>query len=81
MDLLKVLRIEEKNYGSSTGREWFRTNTEGELKIYSPTNGEYIASVYQCSPGDYEKVMKKAEEAYKYWRTVPAPKRERLYAR
>ncbi|NUN09381.1 MAG: aldehyde dehydrogenase family protein [Ignavibacteriaceae bacterium] len=75
MDLLKVLRIEEKNYGSSTGREWFRTNTEGELKIYSPTNGEYIASVYQCSPGDYEKVMKKAEEAYKYWRTVPAPKR------
>lgn len=75
MDLLKTLRIEDKNYGSSTGREWNKTTTEGELKIFSPTNGEFIASVYQCSADDYEKVMNRATEAFKYWRTVPAPKR------
>ncbi len=75
MDLLNILGVQEKNYGSSTGREWFKTTTEGELKIYSPTNGEYIASVYQCSADDYMKVMAKADEAYKTWRTVPAPQR------
>lgn len=75
MEFLKNLGIKEKNFGSSTGLKWNETTSEGELKIYSPATGEYIASVYQASDADYENVIKTAEEAFKYWRKVPAPKR------
>lgn len=75
MDFLKKLGIKEKNFGSSTGLKWNETTSEGELKIFSPATGEYIASVYQASDSDYENVIKTAQEAFKYWRKVPAPKR------
>lgn len=75
MEFLKNLGIKDKNFGSSTGLKWNETTSDGELKIYSPVDGEYIASVYQASDADYEKVVKTAEEAFKYWRKVPAPKR------
>ncbi|MBZ0198665.1 MAG: aldehyde dehydrogenase family protein [Ignavibacteriaceae bacterium] len=75
MEFLKQLGIKEKNFGCSTGQNWLETTTEGELKIYSPTNGKYIGSVYQCSEADYEKVLDTAIEAFKYWRMVPAPNR------
>lgn len=75
MEFLKNLGIKEKNYGSSTGLKWNETTSEGELKIYSPATGGYIASVYQASDADYENVIRTAEEAFKYWRKVPAPKR------
>ncbi len=73
--ILDVLGIEEKNYGMSTGLEWCTTTDRGELNIFSPTDGRKIASVYQASEADYEFVVKKAEEGFKYWRKVPAPRR------
>ena len=75
MEFLKKLGIKEKNFGSSTGTVWNETTDQGELKIYSPATGEYIASVYQASENDLGKLLKSSEEAFKYWRTVPAPKR------
>jgi aldehyde dehydrogenase (NAD+) len=75
MEFLNKLGIKEKNFGSSTGLLWNETTSAGELKIYSPVDGEYIASVYQASEEDYEKIIQTAEKAFKYWRTVPAPKR------
>lgn len=75
MDFLKKLGIEEKNYGASTGQNWLQTKTEGELKVVSPVDGKLIATVYQASTQDYNQVIEKAKEAFKYWRTVPAPKR------
>lgn len=75
MEFLKTLGIEEKNFGSCTGIEWNQTSDCGELKIYSPATGEFIASVYQASESDYDKIMEKATAAFKQWRKVPAPKR------
>ncbi|NPV12228.1 MAG: aldehyde dehydrogenase family protein [Ignavibacteria bacterium] len=75
MDFLKKLGIEEKNFGASTGQNWLQTTSEGELKIISPVDGKLIATVYQASIQDYNQVIEKAREAFKYWRTVPAPKR------
>ncbi len=75
MDFLKKLNVKEKNFGLSTGLKWNKTTSEGELKIYSPVTGEFIASVYQSSESDYESMIKTAQEAFKFWRTVPAPKR------
>jgi aldehyde dehydrogenase (NAD+) len=75
MDFLKTLGIKDKNFGSSTGLKWNETKDQGELKIYSPVTGEYIATVFQASAEDYDNVVNTAQEAFKYWRTVPAPKR------
>ncbi|MCK9279830.1 MAG: aldehyde dehydrogenase family protein [Melioribacteraceae bacterium] len=75
MNLLKKLGISKKNLGASTGVSWFSTKDQGELDIYSPVDGKYIASVYQASEQDYNFLMEKAHQAYLQWRCVPAPKR------
>jgi len=75
MDFLKTLKIEEVNYGSSTGREWNKTTENGQIAVHTPVDGKLIAKVYQASIEDYNAVVEKGQEAFKYWRTVPAPKR------
>lgn len=75
MDFLKILGIEAKNYGSSTGSEWNRTTDQGMLNIVSPVDGKAIADVYLASADDYENVVAKAHDAFLQWRQVPAPKR------
>ncbi len=75
MEFLKILGIKDSNDGASTGQQWLGSEGGGELRISSPATGEYIATVRQCTEEDYEKVMAKAEEAFLWWRTVPAPKR------
>lgn len=75
MEFLKTLGIKEKNLGASTGIKWYGSLKNDELKVYSPINGKYIASVYQANEKDYEKVVQKAHEAFLIWRKIPAPKR------
>ncbi len=75
MEFLEKLGIKEKNFGSCSGTKWNETTSEGELKIYSPTNGKYIASVYQASSEDYENMVAIGQKAFKVWRNMPAPKR------
>ncbi|MCK6623397.1 MAG: aldehyde dehydrogenase family protein [Calditrichaceae bacterium] len=75
MQFLKDLGIKEKNFGASTGLKWRETSDQGELKIVSPATNEYIASVYQASEADYEAIIRQAQEGFKVWRTIPAPKR------
>lgn len=75
MEFLKNLGINDKNFGASTGQNWFDTQTESELKIYTPTTGDYIASVYQSSENDYKKIIDFAKDAFLEWRKMPPPKR------
>ncbi len=75
MEFLKKLGIKQKNLGASTGLKWYGSFNGEELKVYSPINGKYIASVYQASAKDYDKVVAKAHEAFLQWRKIPAPKR------
>jgi aldehyde dehydrogenase (NAD+) len=75
MNFLDDLGIERKNQGVSSGMEWSDTVDNGELEVISPVDGKLIASVYLASANDYQKIVEKAEEAFKIWRRVPAPKR------
>lgn len=68
------LGIEDLTHGASTGSEWLTTSGT-TFESYSPTDGALIGSVNGATEADYEKVMVKAQEAFKTWRTVPAPKR------
>ncbi|NPA68883.1 MAG: aldehyde dehydrogenase family protein [Chlorobi bacterium] len=73
-DVLKRLGIKEVNPGVTTGTEWFKT--EGDITVSSsPINNKEIAKVQNGTLDDYEKVVKKAQEAFKEWRNVPAPVR------
>ena len=75
MEFLKILGIKDENYGASTGTNWIETKDHGAIDVVSPTDGKLIAKVYQCSESDYEKIITTAQSAFKFWRTVPAPKR------
>ncbi len=75
MDFLKVLGIKDENYGAATGLNWFNTKDQGVIEVISPTDGKTIAKVFHCSEKDYEEIVSKSYEAFKYWRTVPSPKR------
>ena len=72
--ILEQFGIEKENNGASTGGHWF--NTRGALiQSISPVDGEVIASVHSATEVDYEAVVLKGQEAFKTWRTWPAPKR------
>lgn len=72
--VLKTLGIKQINSGASTGSNFI--NTKGEIiSSFSPVDGNLIASVNSATSEDYELVIKKAEVAYLYWRTLPAPRR------
>ncbi len=73
MKFLQNLDINDTNTGTSTGTQW--VETDNLLESFSPVDGKKIASVQVTSQVAYEKVMEKAEEAFKVWRLVPAPKR------
>jgi len=75
MEFLKILGIEATNRGASTGREWLGGEGASELSVFSPVDGNAIAKVYQAGDEEYEAVLQRAEEAFLWWRTVPAPKR------
>lgn len=70
---LKKLGLNEINDGTSTGSNWF---SNGEIiESYSPVDGKLIGKVKSTTKEDYEKTIASAQEAYKVWRTTPAPVR------
>jgi aldehyde dehydrogenase (NAD+) len=71
---LNVLGIEPLNEGASTGSVWIDTKGE-ETSSLSPIDGSLIAKVKNATLDNYEFIIAKAQEAYKKWRIVPAPKR------
>ncbi len=72
--IFKRLGIKEINEGVSTGAEW--PGSHGILtSSSSPIDNQEIAKVRNASLDDYEAVIQKAQEAFKIWRNVPAPKR------
>ena len=71
---LKLLGIEAVNPGASTGSEWLDTKGD-ETASYTPVDGSLIAKVTNATLVDYEHIVAKAQEAYKKWRIIPAPKR------
>ena len=76
MDFLRNLGINQENYGASLGpSHWSKTTNSGKTESINPTTGEIIASVYNCSKDDYDYIVNESYDAFKIWRTVPAPER------
>jgi len=73
--VLESLEIKTVNDASSTGTEWYSNDKQNIRTVYSPVDGKMIASVRFSTPVDYENTVLKAEEAFKVWRSWPAPNR------
>jgi aldehyde dehydrogenase (NAD+) len=74
-ELLANLGIKPKNESICTGREWVTSLGTDIKEVYTPVTGEKLAEVVYASQSEYEHVIKKAQEAFEYWKTVPAPQR------
>ena len=73
-NVLKELRITSINYGASTGLNHISTKGS-KIDSYSPVDGKLISSLNSATKEDYENIIKTAQEAFKVWRMMPAPKR------
>jgi len=73
-EILEHLNINEKSSGGSTGSNWTSVSDK-YIDSVSPVDGKIIATVSLPSRQDYDQIVTTAEEAFVYWRSVPAPKR------
>ncbi len=72
--VLNRVGIKYLNPGATTGQSWL--DTKGDItSSISPIDGEIIATVSNATTDDYERVIRTAEEAFKSWKTIPAPQR------
>lgn len=72
-DILKELGVGPVNEGTSTGAHFFGSGPS--IDSWSPVDGALVGRVTTTTREDYEVVVKKAVEAFRYWRAVPAPRR------
>jgi aldehyde dehydrogenase (NAD+) len=73
-DLLERLGIGRVNRGAFTGSVGLDCHGKN-LDSTSPIDGKVVAKVVQADSDVYEKVVRKAGEAFLEWRNVPSPKR------
>lgn len=74
--LLEKLNLAEVNFGGCTGiHNWIKDKTGSELISINPATGETIAKVIQVGENSYETILSKADESFKSWSMLPAPKR------
>ena len=74
-ELLADLGIKAKNESICTGRDWVTSLGTETVEVFTPVTGEKLAEAVFASDSEYEHVVKKAQEAATYWKTVPAPLR------
>ncbi|MGA9423121.1 MAG: aldehyde dehydrogenase family protein [Rhodanobacteraceae bacterium] len=75
-NILQALGLSAEQSGTYLGRgEWSKTTDAGVLEPINPATNEVIAKVHASSESDYETIVERAQEAFKVWRTTPAPQR------
>ena len=74
--ILTALGLNGEQSGSYLGQgEWSKTTDAGALQPVNPATGEVLGTVHASSAADYEVIVKRAQAAFKVWRTTPAPQR------
>ena len=72
-DFLTSLGLKEKNDGTSTGLK--STNSGNYIESRSPVDGAFIGSASVTTREEYDALIETAQEAFKAFRKIPAPKR------
>src|SRR5690242_9768413 len=75
-EILTALGLGQSHSGTYLGQgEWSKTTDAGTINPVNPATGEVIGAVHASSAADYDLIVKRAQEAFKVWRTTPAPRR------
>lgn len=72
--ILKTFSIDGQNAGASDGIQ-FIPSSGNIITSLSPVDGNKIAEVQTVTKEEYDNIVSKAETAFRYWKTVPAPRR------
>jgi aldehyde dehydrogenase (NAD+) len=70
--LLKKLGLHAENPGVFCG-EWLGSGRA--LKSISPIDGRVLATIRTATPQEYERTAQRAQQAFREWQVLPAPKR------
>ena len=70
--IFKTLGLSKENSGVC-GLRWHKGGKV--LTSYNPTTGQALADVRCAGEADYEAIVKDAQQAFKVWRKMPAPRR------
>ena len=73
-EFLKKLGLRVRNQGASTGQNDI-SGSRRYIESHSPVDGQSIGFVSVTTREQYDQVVQSAEQAFKIWRDVPAPKR------
>lgn len=73
-EALDSLGVKRSNQGVSTGMNWLRSKGD-RIESYSPVDGRLIATVQAGDERTYQQVARVSGEAFRVWRTWPAPRR------
>ena len=72
--ILDKLHIEPVNSGACYG-DWIANPSGGQLESINPATGDVLAKVQLAGENDYETVVTRANDAFRDWRMLPAPRR------
>lgn len=72
--LFEQLGLKLRNEGASTGSVWLQSGGE-VIRTISPIDARELLEVQWGTEKEYEKVIETAQEAFKVWKSIPAPKR------
>jgi aldehyde dehydrogenase (NAD+) len=74
MNFFNELYLEKNMAGCSTGTSWL-PGGRGKISAFSPVDGEIFATIAKTTAGQFSGVVKLGDEAFSFWRKVPAPRR------
>ena len=77
--ILTKLDVADLQYGASSGSEM--TGNGEKLTVISPVNGAEIGTIRTATKVEYDTVARRSVEAFRTWRSVPAPKRGEIVRR
>src|SRR6266498_1240289 len=77
---LAAFKINSPCPGAAIGGEWCKTSGR-QLSVKSPIDGASLGTITGCANQDVDAVIDAAADAFKIWRSVPAPKRGELVRR
>jgi aldehyde dehydrogenase (NAD+) len=59
--------------GATDGEDWYASGDT--LEVTTPIDGTTIGTVRKATEEDYERTVRRAQDAFEAWRDVPAPER------
>ena len=77
LDFLANLGVPDPQFGVAIGDRWCAGKGQ-QIPVFSPINGEEIATVHCGTTEDVDRAVELASAAFQNWRSVPAPQRGHL---